>query len=357
MADLELESLTVAAIYEAYVDSHDEIERTYLGASIIGDECERKLWYGFRWTTPPEQFDGRMLRLFQTGHREEARMIDDLRRSGVEVWETDPETGRQWGVEEVGGHFRGHLDGVALGVKEAPRTAHLLECKTHNAKSFAKLRAEGVRKSKPLHYAQMQVPEAATQKETKTNHLAPGDPRAATRGLQTGKETFIQPLGASPVPGPRVEEPEDDPGKVDATPKSSVAGSLVDKILETKFVSTAAVVGPDGRGWRIKKDGDGYIVLRMQPAATPGKAPTGEIPTYSRPAKGSAWTAEEAARKAANMAFGHALAGEVTKAAGGDAPKLAEPIAKKTPSTEEEKHAKVGEGRKIIGKNAVSIAN
>ena len=157
MATLEFESPTVAAIYEAYVVCDDDDERVYLGASVIGEECARKLWYGFRWATEPEHFDGRMLRLFQTGHREESRMIDDLRRSGVEVWDVDPETGRQWDVSEVGGHFRGHLDGVALGVREAPKTAHLLECKTHNAKSFARLRAEGVRKAKPQHYAQMQV--------------------------------------------------------------------------------------------------------------------------------------------------------------------------------------------------------
>jgi hypothetical protein len=157
MVALKMESDTVQAIYTAYASAHDEDERTYLGASIIGEECWRKLWYGFRWATVPEQFDGRMLRLFQTGHREEARIIDDLRRSSVEVWETDPETGGQFAVSEVGGHFKGHADGIAIGVKEAPKTPHLLEVKTHNAKSFKKLLAEGVRMTKPLHYAQMQT--------------------------------------------------------------------------------------------------------------------------------------------------------------------------------------------------------
>lgn len=151
-------SPTVDAIYRAYADAREDDERTYLGGSVIGEECERKLWYGFRWVYPPETFDGRKLRLFQTGHREEARMVDDLRRAGVEVWDCDPDDSeKQIGIIAIGGHFRGHLDGIALGVIEAPKTAHVVEIKTHNTKSFRKLQSSGVMESKPLHYAQMQI--------------------------------------------------------------------------------------------------------------------------------------------------------------------------------------------------------
>lgn len=149
---------TVDAIYRVYVDAREDDERTYLGASVIGEPCERKLWYGFRWVYDPEQFDGRKLRLFETGHREEARMIDDLRRAGVEVWDRDPDDPqKQIGVVAIGGHFRGHLDGIGVGFVEAPKAAHVLELKTHNTKSFAALLAHGVAESKPLHHAQMQV--------------------------------------------------------------------------------------------------------------------------------------------------------------------------------------------------------
>ncbi|MHB2169943.1 PD-(D/E)XK nuclease family protein [Alsobacter sp. R-9] len=148
---------TVGAIYAAYERAAERDERTYLGASVIGDECERRLWYGFRWATPPEDFDGRKLRLLETGHHEEARMIEDLGAAGVEVWDRNPETGEQWCVVAVDGHFRGHLDGVVLRVPEAPSTPHVLECKTHNEKSFKELVSKGVEASKPTHFAQMQV--------------------------------------------------------------------------------------------------------------------------------------------------------------------------------------------------------
>ena len=39
---------------------------------------------------------------------------------------------------------------------------HVLEFKTHNAKSFADLQKNGVAKSKPVHYAQMQLYMALT---------------------------------------------------------------------------------------------------------------------------------------------------------------------------------------------------
>ena len=46
----------------------------------------------------PRGFTGRMLRLFDTGRREEDRLVRDLRRTGATVLDADPETGRQWQV-------------------------------------------------------------------------------------------------------------------------------------------------------------------------------------------------------------------------------------------------------------------
>ncbi len=149
-------SETVEKIYKHYKKTGDtESPRKYLGASIIGHHCERYLWYNFRQTTKPE-FDGRMYRLFQTGHLEEARMVEDLLDIGCEVHDIDQD-GNQFAISDLGGHFSGHMDGVGLGIPEAPKTWHVLEFKTHNSKSFAKLKKSGVKDFKPQHYAQMQV--------------------------------------------------------------------------------------------------------------------------------------------------------------------------------------------------------
>ncbi len=147
---------TVEAIYSAYEDGRNEGFREHLGASLIGKPCERALWYDFRWVTAA-QHSGRILRLFQTGHLEEERLVRDLRASGATVLEVDPETGRQFKVEALSGHFGGSLDGLAVGLRESPRTWHVLEFKTHSAKSYAQLVAKGVTASKPQHAAQMQI--------------------------------------------------------------------------------------------------------------------------------------------------------------------------------------------------------
>lgn len=131
-----------------------EKPRAYLGGSAIGEECERKLWYGFRWASVPT-FDGRMYRLFQTGHLAEPRFIKDLRDIGVEVWERDPKTGRQFAFSDVYGHFRGNTDGMARKVPGGGARDHLLEFKTHSNKSFNDLVKKGVVESQPKHWIQM----------------------------------------------------------------------------------------------------------------------------------------------------------------------------------------------------------
>jgi len=149
-------SPTVAAIYAAYEADADTGYRAHLGASLIGTECLRAIWYSFRWATRA-QHTGRLLRLFDTGNLAEARFVADLRRVGVTVLDLDPASGRQWTLRDTGGHFGGSMDAVAIGLPEAPATWHICEFKTHSAKSFAKLKADGVAASKPLHWAQMQA--------------------------------------------------------------------------------------------------------------------------------------------------------------------------------------------------------
>jgi hypothetical protein len=153
----ETQTPTVSAIWAGWEREADRTPRTYLGASVLGDPCELKLWREFRWAHPPESHEGRMLRLFETGNVEEDRLVADLRRAGMHVDAVDPETGRQYRITFAGGHGGGHTDGEVEGVPEAPKTRHLLECKTHNHKSFTALKRLGVAAHKPMHYAQMQA--------------------------------------------------------------------------------------------------------------------------------------------------------------------------------------------------------
>jgi len=133
-----------------------EQSRAYLGASIIGEPCERRLWYTFRGACS-EDFPGRIYRLFETGDLEEIRIVKDLRDIGCTVHDVDPATGKQFEVNDLGGHFSGHMDGCLLGLPGAEKTWHVCEFKTHNDKSYKKLVSVGVESGFPKHYAQMQA--------------------------------------------------------------------------------------------------------------------------------------------------------------------------------------------------------
>lgn len=153
-------------IDEYCVRTYDGGHRWHLGASLIGDACKRKLWYLFRWTYR-EQTDGRKQRLFNRGHREEARFTEWLKGIGAQVWTHEtPDVyneageivveGKQYRVSAVMGHFGGSLDGIArlperYGIDELV----LLEFKTNGTgQGFNKLAEDGMPVAKPQHFAQ-----------------------------------------------------------------------------------------------------------------------------------------------------------------------------------------------------------
>jgi hypothetical protein len=128
--------------------------RSHLGASQIGKECERALFYSWRWSYA-RKFIPRMLRLFNRGHQEEARFLAMLEMIGVQFYQ--PEDGGQERISDHGGHFGSALDGVLWDIPDCRGEWVLGEFKTHNTKSFCDLVVKGVQVSKPEHYAQMQA--------------------------------------------------------------------------------------------------------------------------------------------------------------------------------------------------------
>lgn len=140
---------------DAYRHDDDQF-RSHMGASTIGRECAREIWYSFRWATA-KRAEGRMVRLWNRGHLEEARFIALLLTIGCEVFQQD-ENGKQYRISDAGGHFGGSGDGMFRGCPDLPAdTMALSEFKTHNDKSFQKLKSEGVRSAKFEHFVQMQV--------------------------------------------------------------------------------------------------------------------------------------------------------------------------------------------------------
>ena len=121
-----------------------ETPRKYIGASLIGSDCLRQIWYELQGADS-ELPEPRVKRIFEVGHRLEAMLIDLLRANGVDV-STMSETFEAKDVP----YFKGHVDAYL------PRYKAILEIKTAKASSFKVLVKKGVRGWYPDYYAQIQ---------------------------------------------------------------------------------------------------------------------------------------------------------------------------------------------------------
>jgi hypothetical protein len=149
----------------------DEPRRHHFGASQVGHECNLFLWRTFRWQKE-DKFNGnkkdkwealaergKMMRLFNTGHREEVMFITYLRGIGFTVEEIDPATNKQYRIYAAHRHFGGSSDGIGPGFPDryglANITKLLFEFKTANDKSYQKTFNTGLRDTKPQHWSQI----------------------------------------------------------------------------------------------------------------------------------------------------------------------------------------------------------
>ena len=133
--------------------------RDYLGGSRVGEPCERKLVYEVTHTPkdPGADFEGPILRVFDVGHAFEALSIRWLREAGFDLRDQRAD-GRQFGFEAAGGRLRGHIDGVIVaGPEIGVRWPALWEHKALNAKSWTDVVKRGLRLSKPIYFAQVQL--------------------------------------------------------------------------------------------------------------------------------------------------------------------------------------------------------
>lgn len=145
------ESATVRAIYAAYEAANEQWDSLGISVGEIGTECDRALFYSFRWASQPEVLTGRKLLIFRTGDRWEEVLVADLEAIGVTVG------GQQDRIRLLSGHVRGKADGRAIGFPEAPKTEHLVEFKSSNDSNFKQIMQHGCKAAKPTHYGQVQI--------------------------------------------------------------------------------------------------------------------------------------------------------------------------------------------------------
>jgi hypothetical protein len=177
-------NVLIGAAMEA--ERQQQGRRDYLGGSRLGEECLRRLGYEYHGVEedPGAGFSPETLRIFQRGHDCEARMAKYLIAAGFDL-RTEKEDGGQFGFyaandSETGrARIRGHADGVivgwwapaglrftaghlgavawAEGLRMDMRFPMLWENKGLNDKGFRAVSSQGLKKAKPLYYAQIQL--------------------------------------------------------------------------------------------------------------------------------------------------------------------------------------------------------
>lgn len=196
-------------------------KRHYLGASILGHECGRRLCYEYAGTERDETLTAKQIRIFDTGHALEDAVIDIFRDDDpiygqmTERWmkeagfviETRDSRGEQFGFSALDGKLQGHIDGAIIEVpweiaNKFPPMPGGLEIKGLGLKWWNKAKKHGVKVGFPQYYSQVQTYMGyldltwflftATNKNTSEMHheIVEYDPACAQRLSDRGLEVI-----------------------------------------------------------------------------------------------------------------------------------------------------------------------
>jgi hypothetical protein len=137
------------------IEKHRSQEkRDYLGASILGEECTRKIQ--LQYMKHEVEVSAQSLRTFAIGHCLESLIAEWIVLAGFDL-RTRNENGEQFGFSVADGKIAGHVDGIVFGGPDFMKCPCLWECKTLNNKSWSDTAKRGVLVTKPLYYAQVQL--------------------------------------------------------------------------------------------------------------------------------------------------------------------------------------------------------
>jgi hypothetical protein len=133
-----------------------ELPRPYLGASIIGHECARRIQYD--WWCKPE-LAARTREIFDRGHYFEERMHRHLIAAGFKFAPREV-----LAFTAVGGALRGHADGIIIHGPDLPGAYPIYpaiwEHKALNTRGWREVERDGLEKKYPHYLAQISLYQA-----------------------------------------------------------------------------------------------------------------------------------------------------------------------------------------------------
>jgi hypothetical protein len=169
-ASLSLEPVNVAVndAIERAIAAKAELPRPYLGVSIVGDECLRRVQYDW-WCKPT--WPARMRDIFDRGH-----YFEDVARQHLIATDFKFAPPKELEFSAVNGCLRGHADGIIIGGPDLldagpdlPNAVSfnypfLWEHKATNAKNWREIERNGLEKAFPKYAAQVALYQAYLDK-------------------------------------------------------------------------------------------------------------------------------------------------------------------------------------------------
>jgi hypothetical protein len=155
-ANLSIDDINVAIndAIERAVMRTAELPRPYLGASIVGVECSRKIQYDW-WCAP--MHSARVKEIFERGHYFEERSRQLLSKAGFAFAPAE-----ELEFLALNGLFKGHADGKIVAGPEHRWLIYplLWEHKALNAKNWHAIERDGLEKTFPQYSAQIALYQA-----------------------------------------------------------------------------------------------------------------------------------------------------------------------------------------------------
>lgn len=133
-------------LIESYQQEEKQESRNYIGASSIGSDCLRQIWYQFKGKKA-EDVPVKFVRAWEIGKKLENLVVEWVIKAGISV-----ETNHFTYFAENMPYFQGHFDGIMVWRKKRA----ILEIKTAKHASFNIFLKKGLRFWNPQYYAQVQ---------------------------------------------------------------------------------------------------------------------------------------------------------------------------------------------------------
>lgn len=161
---------SVNALINEALQKEPKEQRNYIGASLLGDPCARRIAYTFSGTEPDTPATGEQLRTFEMGHHLEPLIASWLQKAGFQL-KTQDKNGKQFGFGQasqgspktdvfgdgVNGKIQGHIDGVITRGPLKVKYPLLWECKTMKAAIWRELTKNKLEVINERYYAQVQL--------------------------------------------------------------------------------------------------------------------------------------------------------------------------------------------------------